>query len=801
MAFSTDTKTALRCYHCGDECINTKIVVAEKNFCCEGCKMVYEILNQTGMCSYYDLNNTPGAAQKHIVRPDKFSFLEDASIAQSIISFKDEHQIHVTFYLPQMHCSSCLWLIENLHKLEPAVVSSHVNFERKEATIIFNYQHCSLRKVAELLTRIGYEPYISFSDMGKQKPRINSSKIFRLGVAGFCFANIMLLSFPEYLGIDSKEKNLMLLFRYVNVMLSLPVFFYSAGEFYNSAWQGIKQKFLNIDAPIVLAIWVTFFRSLYEIFNGAGGGYLDSMSGIVFFMLAGRVLQDRTQKKLSFERDYTSYFPVAVTKVNGADSITVALPDIQLGDTLKIYDQELIPADAILTRGNALIDYSFVTGESVPVTKEMGEIVYAGGKQLGGTIELLVIKEVAQGYLTSLWNKDTFRDDPTKDRSFVHSISYWFTWAVFVTSFLAGLYWYFTNIAIMWNAVTAVLIVACPCALLLSNTFTNGSILRIFSNNKLYLRNASVIEKLAVADTLVFDKTGTLTTRAYQTVVYEGKPLTNGVKQKIGTLASQSSHPLSSAIANWAGSIPGNPVIAFEQIPGSGIEGMVEDDLITLGSSLFVRGKNDTASHNGAAVYVAVEGAYLGYFKLKNHYRASIPDMLQRLTNRFKLLVISGDNDSERNYLRQLLGPSTDLYFNQQPEDKLTIVASLHKANKKTVMLGDGLNDAGALKQAHVGIAITDDTNNFTPASDAILDASKLSQLEQFIQLAKANKVIVVTAFIISIIYNLIGLSFAVQGLLSPMIAAILMPLSSISILLISFGFTSLTAKWLSLKT
>jgi Cu+-exporting ATPase len=620
-------------------------------------------------------------------------------------------------------------------------------------------------------------------------------------VAGFCFANIMLLSFPEYLGIDSKEKNLMLLFRYVNVMLSLPVFFYSAGEFYNSAWQGIKQKFLNIDAPIVLAIWVTFFRSLYEIFNGAGGGYLDSMSGIVFFMLAGRVLQDRTQKKLSFERDYTSYFPVAVTKVNGADSITVALPDIQLGDTLKIYDQELIPADAILTRGNALIDYSFVTGESVPVTKEMGEIVYAGGKQLGGTIELLVIKEVAQGYLTSLWNKDTFRDDPTKDRSFVHSISYWFTWAVFVTSFLAGLYWYFTNIAIMWNAVTAVLIVACPCALLLSNTFTNGSILRIFSNNKLYLRNASVIEKLAVADTLVFDKTGTLTTRAYQTVVYEGKPLTNGVKQKIGTLASQSSHPLSSAIANWAGSIPGNPVIAFEQIPGSGIEGMVEDDLITLGSSLFVRGKNDTASHNGAAVYVAVEGAYLGYFKLKNHYRASIPDMLQRLTNRFKLLVISGDNDSERNYLRQLLGPSTDLYFNQQPEDKLTIVASLHKANKKTVMLGDGLNDAGALKQAHVGIAITDDTNNFTPASDAILDASKLSQLEQFIQLAKANKVIVVTAFIISIIYNLIGLSFAVQGLLSPMIAAILMPLSSISILLISFGFTSLTAKWLSLKT
>ncbi|MBU6261729.1 MAG: heavy metal translocating P-type ATPase [Bacteroidetes bacterium] len=799
MAFSTETKTTLHCFHCGAECVNTKIIVVDKNFCCEGCKMVFEILNQTGMCGYYDLNQSPGSSQKFNVRTDKFSFLEDTAIEQSIISFKDENQTHVTFYLPQIHCSSCLWLLENLHKIEPGVVLSHVNFERKEAAIVYNHKQCSLRKVAELLTRIGYEPYISYSDMGKKRPRVNSSKIYRLGVAGFCFANIMLLSFPEYLGIDQKEENLLIFFRYVNVLLSLPVFFYSAGEFYNSAWQGIKQKFLNIDAPIVLAIWVTFIRSLFEIFSGTGSGYLDSMSGIVFFMLAGRILQDRTQKQLSFERDYTSYFPVAVTKVNGVESTTLALPDIQLGDTLRIHDQELIPADGILTRGNALIDYSFVTGESLPVVKEMGEIIYAGGKQLGGNIELLVIKEVAQGYLTSLWNKDAFKEDPSKDRSFVHNISYWFTWGVLLTSFAAGIYWYFTNVIVMWNAVTAVLIVACPCALLLSNTFTNGSILRIFSNNKFYLRNATVIEKLATANTLVFDKTGTLTTRAYQDVVYQGLPITSSIKMKIGALAAQSSHPLSNAIANWSGTVVGNPVIAFEQIPGSGIEGMVDDDLITLGSSLFVTGKEDKMTTSGSVVHVAVEGVYMGFFRLQNQYRKSIPSMLQRLTNKFTLLVISGDNDTERSYLRQLLGPNTDLYFNQQPADKLTIIEALQKKGSKTIMLGDGLNDAGALKQSHVGIAITDDTNNFTPASDAILDASKLPQLEQFIQLAKANKVIVMTAFVISIVYNIIGLSFAVQGLLSPMIAAILMPISSISILLISFGFTHLTAKWLSL--
>ncbi len=216
-----------------------------------------------------------------------------------------------------------------------------------------------------------------------------------MGVAGFCFANIMLMSFPEYLGIDDKEDQLLIFFRYLNLILSLPVFFYSAGEFYTSAWNALKQKFLNIDAPIVLAIWVTFARSLYEVFTGTGSGYFDSMTGIVFFMLAGRVLQDRTHRQLNFDRDYTSYFPVAVTRINNDSPDTVTLPDIRLNDTLLIHNQELIPADGIITRGRALIDYSFVTGESLPVAKEMGEIVYAGGKQVGGNIEVLVIKEVA----------------------------------------------------------------------------------------------------------------------------------------------------------------------------------------------------------------------------------------------------------------------------------------------------------------------------------------------------------------------------------------------------------------------
>jgi Cu+-exporting ATPase len=516
--------------------------------------MVFEIINQSGLCAYYEISKNPGTSQKINVRKDKFSFLDDDKISRSLITFTDNTQTHVTFYLPQMHCSSCLWLLENMHKLNQSIISTKVNFPRKEADIIFDHKKVSLRQVAELLTSIGYEPYISFNDLKEAKPKVSKSKIYKLGVAGFCFANIMLLSFPEYLGIDIKEHSLVILFRCINLILSLPVILYSATEFYNSAWKSLKHGFLNIDAPIVLAIWVTFGRSLYEVLSASGGGYFDSMSGIVFFMLIGRVLQDKTYEQLSFERDYTSYFPIAVTRKNGDREETVALPDIKLNDTLLIHNEEIIPADGILTRGAALVDYSFVTGESVPVQKEMGEIVYAGGKQIGSNVELLVIKEVAQSYLTKLWNRDELKDNKkNNEKSFVHLVSRYFTWIVLTIAAIAAVYWAFNDATKIWNSVTAVMIIACPCALLLSNTFTNGNILRILSRNDLYLRNAQAIEDIANVDHIVFDKTGTLTTGQYQDIEYNGLFLTEKLEQKIATLAIQSTHPMSKSIAAYFG--------------------------------------------------------------------------------------------------------------------------------------------------------------------------------------------------------------------------------------------------------
>lgn len=759
---------------------------------------MYKILNKSDLCTYYDLNEQPGTARRIPVREDKFAFLDDKNIQQQLISFRDGEQTIVTFYLPQIHCSSCLYLLENLHKLDVAVISSRVDFPSKEVTIHFSGK-TSLRKVAGLLTSIGYEPYISLHNLKKAKPRVSKHMIYQLGIAGFCFANIMLLSFPEYLGLNAGEGNLRSAFRILNVLLSLPVILYSAQPFYRSAFKGLKHSFLNIDAPIVLAIFVTFGRSMYEILSGTGPGYFDSMTGIVFFMLAGRVLQDKTYKQLSFDRDYTSYFPVAVTKLKENKEESVALPDIKAGDTLLIHNEELIPADGILTRGKAWIDYSFVTGESMPVLKEMGEMVYAGGKQTGGNIEVLVIKEVAQSYLTGLWASKDVAGDENKTRSFVHLLSRYFTYIVFAIALVTAVYWWQYDASKIWTAVTAILIIACPCALLLSNTFTNGNILRILGRNQFYLRNAGVIESVANTNFIVFDKTGTLTSAHGQNIFYQGVELGSFQRKALATLAAQSSHPLSRALEKLLRKDTLYNIEDFSETPGRGITGIVNGVIYTIGSEEFVTGKNTNANAITTNVYVGQNGVLLGCFMYSNQYRKNIDQLIAKLKGRYKLAVITGDAASERNNLHKLLGENATLLFYQKPEDKQQYIKGLQEKGYKVMMIGDGLNDACALKQSDTGIAVSDNNNSFTPSSDAIIDASRLTQLHKFIRVCKANKRIVWASFLLSVLYNLAGLFFAVQGTLSPLIAAILMPLSSLSILLITFGSSNILSKPLKL--
>lgn len=781
------------CYHCGETCTEDQILINEKHFCCQGCKTVYEILNKVELCDYYTISQNPGSSQKTKIRKDKFAFLDDEQLQLKLTHFKDAEQSHITFYLPQMHCSSCIWLLEHLNKLDKNIINSQVNFLKKEVSVVFDHKKTSLRKVAELLTSIGYEPHLSLNNIVNSKTKKHDkSRIYKIGISGFCFGNIMLLSFPEYFSFGNiGEKELQKLFSYLNLGLALPVFFYCASDFFISAWKSIKQNFLNIDAPIALAVLITFLRSIYEIVSGSGAGYLDSMSGIVFFMLVGRFFQDKTYNTMSFNRDYTSYFPLGVTVLNdNNEEQQIPVSNLKVGQRIKIHSQEIIPADCILFLGNAKIDYSFVTGEALPVSKNIGEIIYAGGKQTGGALEMEVVKDVSQSYMTQLWNNDAFKKNEDKGVSYIHKISKYFTVVLFSIAFITAIYWYLNDASRLLNAVTSILIVACPCALLLSATFTNGNMLRVLQKFGFYAKNASVIEQISEADTIVFDKTGTITQQQESTISYTGIELDFESGQMLRSLAAQSNHPLSKAILQSLPFCKMLTVKNFEEHKGFGVSGTIGNNIVYIGSAKFLGVSDKIKKDPGSSVYVRINNKILGCYTIKAFYRNGLKEVLQKLHNKYELSLLSGDNNSEYNKLKDLF--NSQLLFDQSPQNKLDHIKDLRLQNKRVIMMGDGLNDAGALRQSNVGIVITDNKNNFSPACDVILDGKSFKYLDLLLSYCRFNKVIINTSFVVSVLYNIIGLYFAVQGLLEPVIAAILMPVSSISIVLLTTGMSSL---------
>ncbi|MDP4285438.1 MAG: heavy metal translocating P-type ATPase metal-binding domain-containing protein [Bacteroidota bacterium] len=798
----TSVKAFPTCFHCGDDC-TTLIIKGEKNFCCEGCKQVYLLLNENNLCSYYNFEKNPGIKVKGKFLNNRFDYLDDDAVIQKLISFRSDSQTNVSFLLPQMHCSSCIFLLENLHRINPGITSSQTNFQRKEVFISYNETLISLREVVELLAFIGYEPFISLSDSGQKKDsKFDRKQIFKIGVAGFCFSNIMMLSFPEYFsGGIIEEHGLKETFSWIIFGLSLPVLFYSASDIFRTAFKGLQQKSVNIDAPIALAIIITFCRSYYEIITGTGAGYLDSGSGIIFFILIGRWFQNKTYEALSFDRDYQSYFPLGVTVLRNKKEVNIPATKLCKGDIIVVKNEEMVPADAVLVNGQAFIDYSFVSGENIPLTKSVGDIIYAGGKQIGASLKLQVVKESSQSYITRLWNNEVFGKSKNAAKSFIHPWSRYFTTALFIVATGAAIFWYLNDPSKIWPVITSVLIVACPCSLLLSATFTFGNMQRIFGKHKLFLKNATVIETLAGIDTIVFDKTGTITQSNIADIKFTGEDLTLDEKLLLKKITAQSSHTYSKLItSSFEDEVMNDEVAAindFKEYAGKGISATVNNIPVKVGAPTFINKNGKSISKNeGSRVHVMIGDSPKGYFEIQNKYREGFEDLVRELhKSNYEMHVLSGDNDAERQRLREIFNSKSSLCFNASPQDKLDYIKKLQDAGKKVLMIGDGLNDSGALMQSNVGIAVSNNAARFTPACDAIIDGEAVYKTARFIDYAKAGKKVVAAGFALSILYNFIGLSFAVQGKLDPVVAAILMPASSISIVALASLLSSFVAR------
>jgi Cu+-exporting ATPase len=372
---------------------------------------------------------------------------------------------------------------------------------------------------------------------------------------------------------------------------------------------------------------------------------------------------------------------------------------------------------------------------------------------------------------------------------------------VILIAVAAGAYWFRTDMHKALNAFTAVLIITCPCALALSTPFTLGNVIRILGNHGIYLKNTFVIEKVAKIRTIIFDKTGTLTNKRDLNVSYQGEPLSDTELIHIASLTYHSSHPLSKKVFSYLNGKKIIPTKDFLEVEGKGIEGWINDCHIKVGSAGFAqRETTDTHETTASTVHINIDGHYRGYYEIRSEYREGLEQLIKGLKKDFDICVLSGDNDSEKKYLQEHIA-ADHLLFDQQPIDKLNFIKKVQSQNhNRVMMIGDGLNDAGALMQSDVGLVISDDTNNFSPACDGIVDAKQFENIHSLMRYSRISMQIIIASYVISLLYNTIGISLAVQGTMSPIVAAILMPISSVTIISFSTLASYLTGRWLIFK-
>jgi Cu+-exporting ATPase len=406
---------------------------------------------------------------------------------------------------------------------------------------------------------------------------------------------------------------------------------------------------------------------------------------------------------------------------------------------------------------------------------------------MGGSLELLLTKDVAQSYLTQLWNESIFQKAQDSPASILaNKISRYFTISLLSIAFITLAYWWPRDVHTAINAFTAVLIVACPCAGALAVPFTLGNAMGILGRWGFFLKNTNAIEGLYRINTVVVDKTGTITAKENSVATYFGEELSEVEKQALLLLTQQSAHPMSQLISQTLQRELGDAktektvLTNFKEFLGKGIEAQVGEWLLQLGSPKFVSAADDAPQ----GVYLCINGHIKGHFVATNYLRDQAAEVIDYFQHLGDVYLLSGDNDQEAEFLAPMFQSRQNLHFRQSPKDKLQFIKTLQEQGRQVLMIGDGLNDAGALRQSDVGIVVTEDTSNFTPASDGILAANRFGFLPSLVQYARNSVRLVFGAYSLALVYNLVGLSFAVQGALSPVVAAILMPLSSITIVI-----------------
>lgn len=777
------------CRHCGDPCGSQRRVSAAGTFCCAGCESVFALIAEHGLSAFYTCDVQPGRSQKSSTArdPHRFAGFDDPGVMQRFITARGD-RAEVTLPVPAMHCSSCLWLLEQLWRFDPGILRSEASLLRRTVTVEFRPSEISLRQIAERLSSLGYEPVID-QEPPSRVPAARRNLYLRIGLAGFAFGNVMLFSIPRYVNGAPLDPQFQALFGWLNIAFSIPVLGLSAWPYFTSSFSALRARAITLDVPIAIGLAVLFGRSVVEVITRTGEGFFDSFAGLVFFLLIGKLFQQKAFDQLSFDRTVKSFLPLSVRAGAGDDLVSTPIHELRPGDEMQLRPGEVVPADSVLMSADGAIDLAFITGEQQPVAITRGSMVQAGGRVAGQAIRLVVTRPVSTSRLAELWSHPVFlAPKPHRLTVVLSTFGRWFTISALALAAIGAALWWPDGRKAA-EVATAVLIIACPCAFTLAAPITLGTAMGVLGRAGLFLKNPETALDFGRVNAMVFDKTGTLTVGTAAASIAQ-HDFSGRDWRCIQRLAAESIHPISRAIA--AGAETDEPVRDVHEIAGAGIRGTVDGRRVAIGNASLFSGSHDVAAPDAASseltTWASIGDEIPRLIRLLPAERPDIRAAIAEVAATMPVQMLSGDRASSPLVARWRPVFGERMLFGQSPSDKLDVIRSEQARGRRVAMIGDGLNDAAALAAADVGIAVSDDTACLVPACDAVIRGERLVQLPAFLDYARRARRVIVLCFTVSLAYNALGLALALAGRLTPLATAILMPVSSLTIVALSAG-------------
>lgn len=796
-------KEKTHCAHCDEEVIvpyfSALDTQKETTFCCTGCVTVFEVLHQKGLEEYYQIKKDSEILKRRSPvenSKNQYLYMDDEAFLREYASTENKHFV-LEFYLEGIHCLACLWLIEKLPEFLPDVAFARLDMGKSVAVIGLN-PHGQFSKVARELHTLGYRPHPLKRNEDQKKLETDSERTFlkRMAIAAAGSMNIMLYAVSIYAGADGIYAEIFGIF---TVLFAIPVMTYSAFPFYQSAYYALKKGRLNLDVPIAMALLIGFFYGLWNIAKLNHENYLDSLTALVFLLLITRYFLQKIQKLGLTATDLNFFYEHnAVLVKRGNDYVEVHPNQLVVHDLIKVSANQLLPVDGIVHQGKSYLNVALINGESMPERVTPGSMVYSGTENLESELIIEVTKtnrdtrlgKILKGVENGWANRAPIVQLTDKVSSYFIATVFIFSLTVFFLYYFRGDFQSGLNLAI------TLLIVTCPCALALATPMTLTNSMSKASRLGIIIKNDQVVQKLSEVKRIYIDKTGTLTFGKFKLnrLFFKTQNLEEQtfLKTVVLGLEKNSRHPVANALKEsfLAEGRSAFSLDEVKEITGFGVQGKKDNDLYEIRAL-----KSDEGMGNTRDTTVEVElFNRIGLFKnselsmemeLADTLRPDSKQMIMAFKKRgIEVILLSGDGQKSVSKVAREVGLKPGEYFSElTPEDKCNILKKSEEDNVKTLMIGDGANDAMALSHAYVGVAVQGAMDISLRASDVYLTTPGIAPIYDLLIISHETMKVIYRNLILSLAYNLVSVFVVFMGFINPMIAAIVMPVSSLTVL------------------